>query len=262
VPRFAHLPMILGPDGKRLSKRHGATAVGEYQSLGILPQALNNFLALLGWNPGDDQEIMREHELVARFSIERIGKKSAVFDPEKLEWMNGQHIMITPARDLIPLIGPGLIDRGLTTELEVESRADWLAAVIELLKPRARTVLSLADQMYPFLAPQVEYDSAAVAKHWKDSAAVTERLRKVRAAFDQVSDWSPQTAENALRALAEAEGVGFGKVVHPLRLALTGSHASPGIDQVLGLMGQQLVRQRIDDAIVFLSADEDPELNG
>jgi glutamyl-tRNA synthetase len=257
VPSFAHLPMILGSDGKRLSKRHGATAVGEYQSLGILPQALNNFLALLGWNPGDDQEIMQEHELIARFSIERIGKKSAVFDPEKLEWMNGQHIMLTPARDLIPLIAPALVDRGLITEHEAESRADWLAAVIELLKPRARTILSLAEQMYPFLAPQVEYDSAATAKHWKDASAVTERLRRVRAAFEDVSQWTPQTAEHALRTLAETEGVAFGKVVHPLRLALTGSHASPGIDQVLGLMGQQLVRQRIDDAIEFLEADED-----
>src|SRR5690606_37692637 len=103
---------------------------------GILPQALNNFLALLGWNPGDDQEVMMEHELIARFSLERIGKKSAIFDPEKLEWMNGQHIMASPAHDLVALIAPELIDQGLSTEAEIADRADWFADVVELLKPR------------------------------------------------------------------------------------------------------------------------------
>jgi glutamyl-tRNA synthetase len=252
VPRFAHLPMILGPDGKRLSKRHGATAVGEYRDRGILPEALDNFLALLGWNPGDDQEIMREHELIARFSIERIGKKSAVFDPEKLEWMNGQHIMLTPSHDLVPLVGEHLVTSGLTTEQELESRADWFAAVIDLLKPRGRTILAIAEQMTPFLAPDVEYEAAAVAKHWKDPGDVAEKLARTLEAFEALGEWSPTSLEDALRAHAEREGVAFGKVVHPLRLALTGSQASPGIDQVLSLMGPELVRRRIRDAIDHL----------
>jgi glutamyl-tRNA synthetase len=254
-PRFAHVPMILGADGRRLSKRHGATAVAEYRSMGILPQALTNFLALLGWNPGDDQEIMLEHELIARFSLERINKKSAVFDPEKLEWMNGQHILLTPAHDLVRLIGPRLVAEGLTTDAELEARADWFAAIVELLKPRARLLDSIAEQARPFLAPSVEYDPGAAAKHWKDPAAASAGLRAVQAELDRIEDWSPGAIEAALRRTAEAAGVAFAKVVHPLRLALTGSHASPGIDQVVWLTGRDVVRQRIAAACAFLDGE-------
>src|SRR3712207_2963489 len=127
--------MILGPDGKRLSKRHGATAVGEYQHQGILPQALDNFLALLGWNPGNEQETMTPAELIARFSLERINKKSAVFDTEKLLWMNGQHLMRTAPAELLPLIAPRLVAQGLTTEQEIVDRADWFHRLVELLQP-------------------------------------------------------------------------------------------------------------------------------
>jgi len=254
VPRFAHLPMILGPDAKRLSKRHGATAVGDYREMGILPQALTNFLALLGWNPGDEQEIMLEHELIARFSLERIGKKSAIFDPEKLEWMNWQHIILTPSHDLIPLLTPALVGAGLATGDEIESRADWFAELIDLLKPRARTLAAISEQMYPFLAPQVDYEPAAVAKYWKDPESVVSHLRQLEGAFGQLANWSGEGIEEALREIAERQSLSFGKLVHPLRLALTGSHASPGIDQVVRLMGPGLVRRRILDAVGFLSS--------
>ena len=252
VPRFGHLPMILGPDGKRLSKRHGATAVGEYREAGILPQALTNFLALLGWNPGDDREIMLEHELISLFSLERIHKKSAIFDPEKLEWMNGQHIQRMPAPELVELCAPEWIAQGLTAEEDLEERADWFADVVELFKPRARTVGAIAEQARLFLVHEVEYDPAAVAKHWKDPAEVTERLGLVADAFASLEAWEPEEIEKALRATAEGAGVGFGKLVHPLRLALTGSHASPGIDQVVWLLGRDQVLARIDAAAGFL----------
>jgi glutamyl-tRNA synthetase len=255
-PRFGHLPMILGPDGKRLSKRFGAAAVGEYRNLGILPAALNNFLALLGWNPGDEQEIMLRHELVTRFSIDRIGKKSAIFDPEKLEWMNGQHIVLTPAHELIDLIGPQLIDQGLTTAQELVDRADWFAEVIELLKPRGRTLVSIAEQMRPFLAPAIEYDPGAVAKHWKDPVAVASGLSLVAGALQALEEWNPEEIERALRETAEIAGVAFGKLVHPLRLALTGSQASPGIHQVVWLLGPALVRERIAAALEFLEQSQ------
>jgi glutamyl-tRNA synthetase len=261
-PRFGHLPMILGPDGRRLSKRHGATAVGEYREAGILPQALNNFLALLGWNPGDDQEVMLEHELIARFSIDRIGKKSAIFDPEKLEWMNGQHIMVTPAHELLSLIAAELVDQGLAAEAEITDRADWLADIVELLKPRSRTLGSMVAQMRPFLAPAVDFEPAAVAKYWKDPAATIVGLTAVREAFDRLTEWTPESIEAALRQTAEGAGVSFGKLVHPLRLALTGSHASPGIDQVVWLTGQQLVGQRIEAACGFLRSKQAGELHG
>lgn len=261
-PRFGHLPMILGPDGRRLSKRHGATAVGEYRDQGILPQALNNFLALLGWNPGDEQEIMLEHELIARFSIERIGKKSAIFDPEKLEWMNGQHIMLTPSHRLTELLTPLLVQEGLVSEQEAADRADWLADLVELLKPRGRTLHAIAEQMRPFLALSVDYDPSAVAKHWKDSEAAIAGLLRVREAFAQVEEWSPEALEAALRQTAESAGMSFGKLVHPLRLALTGSQASPGIDKVVWLFGRDLVADRIDAACRFLRDRSAVEANG
>ena len=251
-PLFAHLPMILGMDGRKLSKRHAATSVGEYRSMGILPQALVNFLALLSWSPGDDTEIMLVPELISRFSIERILKKSAMFDPEKLLWMNGQHIMLTPAPALVSLLAPLLIDQGLTTEQELADRADWFADLVDLLKPRGRTLVAIAEQMRPFLAPTIEYDPVAVAKHWKDPAAVDAGLTAVQKALDALPEWTPEAIDGALRGTAERAGVGFGKLVHPLRLALTGSQASPGIDQVVWLTGPDLVRQRIEAARGFL----------
>jgi glutamyl-tRNA synthetase len=262
APIFAHVPMILGPDGKRLSKRHGATAVGEYENSGILPQALMNFLALLGWNPGDEQEVMLPHELVARFSLDRINKKSAVFDPDKLEWMNGQHMMLAPASELVPLVAPHLIGEGITTESDLAVRADWFVKLIELLQPRARTVLALAEQAHAYLAPSVEYERAAVEKHWKDPTEAVARLDAVQEALDSLEEWEPASLESALRGTAERLGVGFGKVVHPLRLALLGSAASPGIDQVLALMGPELVADRIDAARNVLAQEAAPQTNG
>ena len=252
VPTFAHLPMILGADGKRLSKRHGATAVGEYQARGILPQALTNFLALLGWNPGDDQEVMTAAELIARFSLERVNKKSAIFDPEKLDWMNAQHLVRLSGAELLPLVAPQLIAEGLTTEQELEDRADWFHALMELLKPRARVLGGFADQARAYLAPAVEYDPAGVAKHWKDPTETAAGLEEVNATLQALESWEPKPIEQALREAAERKGVAFGKVVHPLRLALTGATVSPGIHEVLAQMGPELVESRIRAAVEAL----------
>ena len=251
-PRFIHVPMILGADGRRLSKRHGATAVGEYRNLGILPQALVNFLALLGWNPGDDQEVMLPSELITRFSLERINKKSAVFDPEKLEWMNGQHIQMMSAHEIVRLIAPTLVAQGLLSDADAHARADWLASIVNLLKPRSRTIDALAEQARIFLVPQVEFDQAAVDKHWKDSEKIGSRLRIVRSALRDADVWEPAEIEQLLRATAEREAIPFGQIVHPLRLALTGSLASPGIDQVVWLLGREVVDDRVESAITYV----------
>lgn len=254
VPRFGHLPMILGPDGKRLSKRHGATAVGEYRQQGFLPQALVNFLALLGWNPGDEQEIMSADELIERFSLERVNKKSAVFDPQKLEWMNGQHISRLSGEELLPLVAARLIAAGLTTEQEIASRHEWFTDLLDLLKPRARTLDGFAPQARAYLAPSVEYEEAAVAKHWKDPAETIRRLEGARAALAAVAPWEREAIEGSLRSAAESLGEGFGKLVHPLRLALTGAAVSPGIDAVIVQMGRPLVERRVAAAVDALKA--------
>ena len=249
VPRFAHLPMILGADGRKLSKRHGATAVGDYAKLGILPEALDNFLALLGWNPGDDRELMTIDEMVGLFSLERINKKSAVFDTEKLEWMNGQYLMKTPPERLLPLVAPLLAEAGVLRDGEAEALRPTLLMLIEMLKPRSRTTLDVARQARPYLVDEVEaYEEEAVAKHWKDAPETARRLEAVRDALAAVEPWEPAAIEAALRQAAEAAGAGFGKVAQPLRIALTGSAASPGIDQVVSVLGRERVLKRIDAA--------------
>jgi glutamyl-tRNA synthetase len=253
VPTFAHLPMILGPDGKKLSKRHGATAVGDYAGMGILPEALFNFLALLGWNPGDEREVMDERELVEAFSLERINKKAAVFDKEKLLWMNGQYLARKPAEAVLALVGPELVAGGLVTAADLEARPPWLVTLIDLLKVRARSTLEIAPQARALLGDGVTYDEAAVAKQWRDPATA-DRLLAVREALAAAEPWTPEAMEPVLRGVAERLGVGLGKVAQPLRVALTGSAASPGIDQVLWLMGREKALGRIDSAVAHIAS--------
>ena len=247
VPAFGHLPMILGPDGKKLSKRHGATAVGDYAQLGVLPEALFNFLALLGWNPGDEREVMEQDELVQAFSLERINKKSAIFDTEKLFWMNGRYLEKKAAGELLLLVAPLMIEAGLITEADVDGRRDWLLHLVELLKVRARKVEEIRDQSRIFFGDAVEYDPDSVAKQWKDPATA-DRLLAVRTALEGLEPWTVESIEAGLRAAAEGLGVGFGKVAQPLRVALTGSAASPGIDHVVFLLGRGQALARIDRA--------------
>jgi glutamyl-tRNA synthetase len=251
VPTFAHLPMILGPDGKKLSKRHGATAVGDYAELGILPEALFNFLALLGWNPGDEREVMGKEELVEAFSLERINKKAAVFDTEKLLWMNGQYLARKPAEEVLALVGSQLVAEGLVSQADVDARPEWLLTLVDLLKVRIRATTEFAKQARPLLGGTVEYDEAAVAKQWRDPATA-DRLLAVREALAEVEPWTPEAIEPVLRSVAERLGVGLGKVAQPLRVALTGSAASPGIDQVLWLLGREKALRRIDQGVAHI----------
>jgi len=253
VPTFAHVPMILGADGKKLSKRHGATAVGDYAELGILPEALFNFLAFLGWNPGDEREVMAKDELVEAFTLERINKKAAIFDTEKLEWMNGQYLQHVPARELLPRVGPQLVADGLVAQAEVDTAPGWLLTLVDLLKARSRTVLEIAPRAVPILAATIDYDEAATAKHWKDPQTA-ERLAALRPVFQALEPWTPEAVEAALRQEAERMGVGLGKIAQPLRVALTGSAASPGIDQVVWVMGRDRVTARLDAALERIGA--------
>ncbi len=251
-PVFCHVPLILGPDGKRLSKRHGAAAVGEYRRGGYLPQAMDNFLALLGWSPGQDLEVMGLDELISRFTLAGINKKPAVFDHEKLDWLNGQYVAATPGAELAGDVAPLLVEMGAATEEELEARADWLARVLDSVKVRARTVRDLALLARPFFAGPVDYDPQAAAKHWKDPSAASERLERLRSVLERTENWDEESLERALRGLAEALEVGAGKLIHPSRLALTGLAVSPGIFEVMSLMGRDLVVARIDAAVSFL----------
>jgi glutamyl-tRNA synthetase len=251
LPTFTHVPMILGGDGKRLSKRHGATAVDEYRKAGILPEAMVNFLALLGWSPGDDTEVMEPEEIVRRFSLDRINRKSAIFDAEKLEWLNGQHLSRMAPEALEPLVTDRLVAAGLATPGALVHRRDWYLKLIALLRDRARTVDDLARRARPYLADAIEYEDQAVRKHWdKQPEEVVERLRRLRDVYAELDAWEEQPLEDALRDLAEAMGIGAGKLIHPLRVSLTGAAVSPGIFDVLVVMGRDRSLDRIDAAIL------------
>jgi glutamyl-tRNA synthetase len=256
LPRFAHLPMIHGLDGKKLSKRHGATAVGDYRHMGILPQAMLNFLALLGWSPGNDIEVMTVPQMIELFTTEGLSKKAAIFDPKKLEWMNGQHLSLLASEALVPLVADALADAGLVRPGELDAHNAWLTSLIDLLKVRSRTIDDIVRQAAPYLANHVSYDADAVAKQWKDRNASVELLSRVRDTLADVDAWEPAVMEHALRALAERLGMGAGKLFQPLRVALTGLTVSAGIFDVLALLGRDRSLARVDDAIKFLQHEQ------
>ncbi|MEX2282749.1 MAG: glutamate--tRNA ligase [Gemmatimonadota bacterium] len=254
LPTFAHVPMILGSDGKRLSKRHGATAVGEYQHQGILPEALRNFLALLGWAPGEDREVMSLDQMTDLFSLEGINKKSAVFDTQKLLWMNGQFMNAMTSDQLEPLVVAELMRKDQSDPERLAARGDWLRSVIELTKSRARSITELAQLVEPYLQDLPRYDPAAVEKHWKDPDTVHSRLTLLRERYATLITWAPAALEKVLRDVAAESGVTAAALIHPLRVALIGVAVSPGIFDVLAVLGRELSLRRIDAALDNLRA--------
>ena len=242
LPVFGHVPMINGPDGKKLSKRHGATAVGDYQHLGILPAAMRNFLALLGWSPGADREIMTMDEMVQLFSFEGIQKKSAIFDMTKLEWMNGQYLSKTPAEELYPLVAPELERLGLN------GKRDAVVKAIAAVKTRSRTTLDVAKQVAVRLdAKYVALDDKAKKEIAKDPAAYKASLAESIAALKE-AEWTPEQLEQRLRSLAERRGVAAGKVFQPIRIALTGGTVSEPVNELLYVVGKEPALERLEQA--------------
>jgi glutamyl-tRNA synthetase len=255
TPTFAHLPLILGPDKKRLSKRHGAVAVTEYREAGYLPEALFNFLALLGWSPGDGREFIPRDELVRIFSFEGVGKKGAVFDEQKLLWLNSQYIQAMPVAALREAIGEELRAKGMwETSLEGERRA-WFEQVLEILKARSRKLAELARDCAIFLGEDVEFSPDAVAKHLKD-AETSHRMKALREALAKLEPFDEASTEQSLRKVAESLGIAAAKLIHPLRVALTGQAVSPGVFAVLVLVGRDRALRRLDRLLRFL--EENP----
>ena len=242
TPVFGHVPMIHGPDGKKLSKRHGATAVGDYQHLGILPEAMRNFLSLLGWSPGGDREIMSKEELRNLFSLEGILKKPAVFDTTKLEWMNGQYLTAKSAEELYPLVQPELDKLGLNGNKEAILRA------IDAVKTRSRTTLDVARQV------SVRMDERFVTldeKAQKEIAKDPQGYRSVLAACVVTlknAEWSHEGLEKALRSLADERGVAAGKIFQPIRIALTGGTVSEPVNELLLVVGKEAALRRLEAA--------------
>ena len=243
LPIFGHVPMINGPDGKKLSKRHGATAVGDYQHLGILPEAMRNFLALLGWSPGGDREILSMEELRTLFSLEGILKKPSVFDTTKLEWMNGQYLSAKTADELYPGVQPLLAAQGLDAPKEAVLKA------ITAVKARSRTTLDIARQVAVRLdAKFVTVDDKAAKEIAKDPAGYRVALEASITALQSV-DWTPQGLEQALRTVAEHRGVPAGKIFQPIRIALTGGTVSEPVNELLYVVGKTAALKRLESTV-------------
>src|SRR5437867_11521380 len=214
TPIFGHVPMIHGPDGKKLSKRHGATAVGDYQHLGILPEAMRNFLVLLGWSPGGDREIMTKEELRDLFSLDGILQKPAVFDTTKLEWMNGQYLTAKSAEELYPLVQPQL------AKLGINGNNDAVMKAITAVKTRSRTTLDVARQVAVRLDGKfVQLDDKAQKEIAKNPTGYHAALAASVIALKNAADWTPQRLEQVLRDLADERNVAAGKIFQPIRIA-------------------------------------------
>ena len=240
IPTFAHVPMILGLDGKKLSKRHGATAVGDYRDQGIFPAAMRNFLALLGWSPGGDREIMTGEELVSLFSLEAIQSKAAVFDTTKLEWMNGQYLSALPADALLPDVERQL-DR-----LGVAHAGRDLRPIIDACKPRSRTTTFLAEQVAVRLdAGRVRTDAKGEALMRKMGPAFGRSLALAVAELDAAEAWTPDVLLERLKGVAERTGLKLGDVMQPIRVALTGSTVSEPVNELLAVVGRGPALERL-----------------
>jgi len=247
VPEFAHVPLILGPDKKRLSKRHGATSVMEYQRLGYLPEAMVNFLALLGWSPGDDRELFTRDELVQAFTLEGISGGNAVFNPEKFDWMNQQYIMRMTPDALATALEPIVRAAGLWRDEFAQDRRSWFVSLVELFQPRLKRLVYFPEEARPLLTDAVVMDDAAARKHLKPE--IRDALDAWRLALSRASSFDKTTLEAELRAVAERTGVKAASLIHATRVAVTGRAASPGLFEVLELLGREQSVSRLDAAL-------------
>ena len=244
VPTFAHLPMILGHDKKRLSKRHGATGVQSYRDEGYQPEALLNYLSLLGWNPGTEEEVMSLEEIIKKFDLSKVHKKGAVFDEKKLNWISGQHLALQLDGDILEGIKKINSDWGKTES------DDFCLAVIELMKSRSRSLVELMDQSNYYFNDPIEFDEKAIQKIWKKDTPNI--VGSVKSVLESLDDWKAGSLEETLKTFMEEKGLGFGKVMKPVRLALCGTVNGPSLFSIMELIGKDASNQRIQHALDHL----------
>jgi glutamyl-tRNA synthetase len=244
LPQFAHVPMILGPDGARLSKRHGAVGVMQYRDDGYLPQALLNYLVRLGWSHGD-QEVFSMAEMIEYFDIVDVNRKAAAFDSQKLDWLNQHYMRELPADEVAGHLRWHFVHQGLEPE-----NGPALAGLVNVQAERVKTLKEMALVSAVFYQDFAEFDADAAKKHLRLVAA--EPLQAIRARLEAVNEWQPETLDAAVRQTAEELGVNMGKVAQPLRVALTGTSVSPAIDKTLWLVGKERSLERIDQALEFI----------
>lgn len=259
MPQFAHVPMILAPDRSKLSKRHGAQTVEEFRDKGYLPEAILNYIVLLGWTPADStKEIMTLDEMIAGFDLSRVSSTPAIYDTKKLTWMNARYMRMLDAGALMERYIPFAAKAGLGTEDELRAKGSWLRRVILALQERSQTIEEMVESSRFFFglpgsgtASGPPYDEAAVKKLFA-RPGMASLLRKGADVMSQVSDWNLETEEKAYRDLIEREGLKGGDLIHPTRLALTGKTVGPGLFEIVDILGKEETVSRLLRAAAFI----------
>lgn len=245
-PQFAHVSMILAPDRSKLSKRHGATSVQEFRDQGYLPEALINYLALLGWSPGDDLDLMSVSEMIERFSLDHVSKSAAIYDIEKLTWMNGHYLAKTDTGAILHMLEPALQAAGWPSAGDPV----YLSGIIELVRSRVKTVPEIVPAIEYFFCDPVNYDEKGIEKYFRKDGAI-DKLQMVISLLE-TSPFQPEPIETAIRLKAEEKGLKAADLIHPTRLALTGRTNTPGLFEVMALLGADLCRKRLNQAVHFI----------
>jgi glutamyl-tRNA synthetase len=251
LPLFAHVPLILGPDRKRLSKRHGATSVSSYEEEGFLPEAFRNFLCLLGWSPGGDAEFIRTHELIKRFSLAAVSRTNGVFDRAKLEWYNTQYLQQLPIDELLPFVQRALEKAGLWRPEWAGSEREWFAKTVDLLRPRTRLLPDFANWARAFFSDTFDYADEAKAKFWKDERLPV-LLGQVADALAALPEWNHDACDHALRGVAESAGVKAGLLINATRVAIVGQAVAPPLFETMVVLGKDRVVERMRRALPFI----------
>jgi glutamyl-tRNA synthetase len=248
-PIFAHVPLILGTDKSRLSKRHGATDVNMYRTEGFLPEAFRNFLALLGWAPGGDEQFLRTSELLEKFLLEGVSRTNGVFDRAKLEWFNTQYLQKLPIEELLPAVEDELKRAGLwKEEWATGAGHNWFSKTVDLLRPRVRLLPDFATWSRAFFSDQFEIEVAAKTKFWKDEK-VPGLLRQLADALEALPEWNHEACDHAARKVAEEGGVKAGLLINATRVAIVGQAVAPPLFESMVMLGQERVVRRLRDAL-------------
>jgi glutamyl-tRNA synthetase len=253
APIFAHVPLILGADRTRLSKRHGATSVGSYADEGFLPEAFRNFLALLGWSAGEDLEYMRTPDLIARFSLSGISRTNAMFDRAKLEWFNTQYLQKPPVEEVLPYVEAELKRAKLWDGSQASSDPAWFAHAVDLIRPRTRLLGDFTGWARAFFTDDFQYETEAREKFWKDER-LPGMLSKIADALAALPDWNHDACDAALRAVAASEAVKAGLLINATRVAIVGRAVAPPLFETMVILGKDRTIARLRRAVPAISA--------
>jgi glutamyl-tRNA synthetase len=253
LPEFAHVPLVLGKKGEKLSKRHGATSVEEYRKQGYVPEAMINYLVRLGWSYDDQEEVFSVNELIEKFTLERVGKSGGIFDQQKLLWLNGEYIakmdIDTRTKAVIPFLREaGLLDEGIS-----EEKYEWIKDVVAAVGDRLKTLTQIVDYAGSFFVDKLEYDEKAVQQRLKKDY-VPEMLEELKTRLRTAEPFDEANLEEVIRAFAEESGLSASKIIHPLRVSLTGKSVGPGIFETVALLGREKAIQRLDEGIELARA--------